>query len=257
MKNDFLEAIKKINLENKTYVVATLAALKGSAPQIVGAKMIITDSGIYAGTVGGGKIEAHVIKTAQDMIREKRPTLYQEWNLQTEIGMTCGGAVTFFLEKIEPINKWEIAVFGAGHVSQALCRLLLNLDCVVTCIDHRQEWTSKLPVDPKLKIIHSEHPKEHVSLLSPATFIVSMTMGHAHDVPILEQALKCDFPFIGVIGSKSKANAIKKDLRKLQLADSEIDKLICPIGEKIGNNTPYEIAFSIISQLLKIRDSII
>jgi xanthine dehydrogenase accessory factor len=35
-----------------------------------------------------------------------------------------------------------------------------------------------------------------------------------------------------------------------------IDRLICPIGEPIGNNQPVEIAISITAQLLKHRDSL-
>ena len=32
-----------------------------------------------------------------------------------------------------------------------------------------------------------------------------------------------------------------------------VERIICPIGEEIGDNTPPEIAFSIVSQLLKLR----
>ena len=41
-------------------------------------------------------------------------------------------------------NDWHIVVFGAGHVSQALIRLLLTLDCRVTCLDSRSQWLDRL-----------------------------------------------------------------------------------------------------------------
>jgi xanthine/CO dehydrogenase XdhC/CoxF family maturation factor len=31
------------------------------------------------------------------------------------------------------------------------------------------------------------------------------------------------------------------------------DRIVCPLGEKIGNNTPPEIAVGIVSQLLRLR----
>ena len=53
--------------------------------------------------------------------------------------MTCGGEVTFLFEGHHAVG-WNIVVFGAGHVGQALTRALLPLPCRVAVIDHRAEW---------------------------------------------------------------------------------------------------------------------
>ena len=34
-----------------------------------------------------------------------------------------------------------------------------------------------------------------------------------------------------------------------------IDRIICPVGEKVGNNTPAEIAIGIVSQFLRFRNA--
>ena len=84
-----------------------------------------------------------------------------------------------------------------------------------------------------------------------------MTQGHSTDLPILEHALKHhDFPYLGVIGSKAKALNMKKELRERGLTEELVNKFICPIGDPIGDNSPIEISFSIISQLLRNRDQI-
>ena len=44
------------------FVLVTLVSIKGSAPQDLGAKAIITREGILQGTVGGGKLEAKAIR---------------------------------------------------------------------------------------------------------------------------------------------------------------------------------------------------
>ena len=98
--------------------------------------------------------------------------------------------------------------------------------------------------------------KSVVKTLAPDTFITSMTMGHAFDLPILIEAMKnFNFPYLGVIGSEAKAHILKTDLRKAGIDEALIAKLHCPIGEPFGNNHPAEIAFSIVSQLIKVRDS--
>ena len=100
--------------------------------------------------------------------------------------------------------------------------------------------------------------KSVLNTLHPKTFIVSVTMGHSFDLPILELALKSfDFPFVGVIGSESKKNVLIKNLENLQVPSEKLKKLRCPLGESFGNNTPFEIALSIVAQLIRERDNLL
>jgi len=80
------------------HVLATLIDVQSSAPQDVGAKIVVTQKGLIAGTVGGGKIEAFVITQAQKMLKTGEKHRFETWNLQTDIGMICGGVVRFFFE---------------------------------------------------------------------------------------------------------------------------------------------------------------
>jgi xanthine dehydrogenase accessory factor len=242
------------NIKNESYVIVTLIDVKGSAPQDTGAKALITERGIQAGTVGGGKIEARAITFAQEILKNQEHTKpeLKSWNLQTDIGMTCGGAVTLLFEHFYTQN-FPIVIFGAGHVAQALTRTLANLNCQITCIDSRFEWVEKLPKG--IKTICHPNPAELVSELNPQSFFISMTMGHAHDVPILQalsqHAPNC--PYVGVIGSEVKGKKIKSELKENGVAGDFITKLRCPIGLPLGTNHVYEIAISITAELLQVR----
>jgi len=83
-----------------------------------------------------------------------------------------------------------------------------------------------------------------------------MTMGHAFDVPILVEIAKHapDCPYVGVIGSDVKGLKIKKELEQLGVQKAFIEKLRVPMGLPIGSNHPYEIAISIVAELLQVRD---
>lgn len=248
---EFLE-LKKIQ---KDFVVVTITNTRGSAPQDLGARMIVTSDGLHFGTIGGGKVENHCLEFARDLLGTTETKTAKTWNLQKDIGMTCGGEVSFLFENESATSVWNIVIFGAGHVSQQLTRTLLNLNCQLTVIDNREEWLAKLPKHPKLKIIHNTSMQDEVKSLPENSYVVSMTMGHAKDVPILKEALlNKKFPFLGVIGSKSKRNAMTKELVEMGVSHSLLDRLICPIGEPIGTNDPAEIAISITAQLLKYRD---
>jgi xanthine dehydrogenase accessory factor len=82
-----------------------------------------------------------------------------------------------------------------------------------------------------------------------------MTMGHATDRPILRRLLTDrDFPFVGVIGSDSKAKILRKELISDGLTKKQASQFHCPVGMDFGTNHPHEIAISIAAQLLAERD---
>lgn len=238
------------------FVTVTLLDIRGSAPQIKGAKALITASGLEWGTVGGGKIEAAAIEFAQDALKTHRGTTckFVTWNLQTDIGMTCGGEVKLFFE-IHNKGEWTIAVFGAGHVAQVLIPMLTKLHCRVTCIDSRPEWISKLADHPKLtKVTHGD-PSSRVAQFPPNTFFVLISKGHATDLPVLAEILSSrEAPYIGVIGSQQKAKVLKRELTDAGISLEKQQAFVCPIGISMGNNTPAEISFSIVAQLIQRRD---
>lgn len=255
-----LDAYNELNKALEVHdelVLAIMVDHRGSAPQIDGAKAIISKTGLVYGTVGGGKIEQRVILESIELLSSTVATKFLKWNLQKDIGMTCGGEVSFYIEKYGSA-KLDVAIFGAGHVSQALVPLLLKLNCRIKCIDSRPEWLEKLPNSEKLEKVCLETPFEYVSSLKKGSFLISMTQGHSFDLPILEKALKRreDFPYIGVIGSNQKAQVIKADLVSRGFSQCDLEHLICPIGLKFGSNVPEEIAFSIIAQILSKRDSL-
>src|SRR5690606_8345474 len=138
----FCEKFLKLSEAHVPMVVVTQTHNRGSSPNNVGSRMIVGHEGILFGTIGGGKIEAKCRQVAQEYLNSTEPVPAKSftWNLQKDIGMTCGGEVTMFFEVHGQKEKWNIAVFGAGHISQELVRLLLKLDCNLTVSDQRQEW---------------------------------------------------------------------------------------------------------------------
>lgn len=237
------------------FVMVTMISARGSAPQDIGAKMLVTQDGLYFGTVGGGKIEMASIKKSKEILEgeQRNPETYV-WNLQKDIGMSCGGEVTMLFEH-HHVTSWPIVVFGAGHVAQALTRTLSKLNCSVTCVDSREEWVAKLE---GVKGIHHPTPKDMVKEFSPKSFFMSMTMGHAHDVPILYEIFKHapDCPYVGVIGSDVKGIKIKRELKEMGVSEEFLKKLRVPMGLPLGTNQPYEMAISIAAELLQIRDEL-
>lgn len=253
--NEWSQQILSLYEKKTSFVSITLVHVIGSAPQVSGAKALITNKGLHFGTVGGGRVEAKAILHAQDLLKKAPAQLcdFVQWNLSKDVGMTCGGVVSFFFE-VHTQNEWPIAVFGAGHVSQELIPLLTRLQCQITCIDDRQEWLQRITPAANLTLIHSTNAKSLVQSFPEQTYFVLMTQGHRSDLPVLAEILRTQKPpFVGVIGSKTKGTVLRAELKKLEFTPEQIH-FHCPIGLPIGNNSIPEICFSIVAQLLQTRD---
>ena len=254
----YFEALNELAAANKPFVSVTVVDTLGSTPQERGSKMLVTRDGRFFGTSGGGKIEVRCIEEAQKLLADSSApnTRYFQWSLEKDIGMTCGGIVRVYFEAFN-VTRWNIVVFGAGHVAQALVDMLVKLDCRVTCIDPREEWLARMPESPKLtKVLTSNMPGE-VAKIPEQSFVVLMTMGHSSDSPILVEILRTRrFPYLGVIGSNSKAKRLRQDIAAAGLAEEAQRAFHCPIGLQIGSDAPQEIAVSVVAELLQERDRI-
>jgi xanthine dehydrogenase accessory factor len=263
----FVEKLAELSAAGRPFASVTLVETVGSAPSDAGTKMLVDTTGLVFGTVGGGKVENKAIGHAQGLLDDSSANGSQtceliEWNLQRDVGMTCGGVVKLLFEAYN-FRDWRIVVFGAGHVAQALVRLLLLLECRVVCIDQREEWLAKLPSSPKLRAVMLPEPREFVPELRGEDYVLCMTMGHKTDRPILQaimerriQSPSFELPYLGVIGSQAKRKVLVRELAEAGVAEELVEQFRCPIGLPLGTNQPGEIAVSIAAELIQCRDAV-
>ncbi len=255
----FIEKLAELSKSGGPFVSVTMVDAVGSTPQDAGTKMLVDPSGLLFGTVGGGRVENQAIEFAQRMLIDKdSPTnRLVEWNLQRDVGMTCGGVVKLYFEAYN-VRAWRIVVFGAGHVAQALIRCLLEMECQVVCIDPRPDWLAKLPHSGKLTRIQTDDMPAQVAKLSDDDFVVLMTMGHRTDRPILEEIFRQGRrpAYLGVIGSEAKRKVLLRELIDAGIAPDRVETFRCPIGLNLGQNQPGEIAVSVAAELIQVRDAL-
>jgi xanthine dehydrogenase accessory factor len=247
--------------EGTPCVLVVLVETVGSTPQDAGAKMLVTGAGLFAGTVGGGKIEAKAITFAVELLQSpgSTPRLVR-WILKKDVGMTCGGAVTLYFEPLPgqgAASRWPIWIFGAGHVVQALVPVLAPLDCELTVVDPRRDWLDRLPRARHTRYVVQAQPADLVPEMPGHSFLLCLTQGHASDLPVLRRALaERNFPYLGVIGSAAKAAVLRRELVAAGIPATRARGFHCPVGLPFGSNQPHEIALSIAAQLLSVRDAL-
>jgi len=253
----FVTELTHLQHAETPYCTVTIVDARGSIPQEVGASAIFGSEGLLFGTIGGGRVELRCAEQAREMLSQRSGarTRFERLNLHRDVGMTCAGEVALYYELHHPQDHWNIVVFGAGHVSQKLCRFLVELDCRTVCVDTRIEWLAQLPKSDGLEIRHVPSFVEGVDSVRHGAAVVVMTMGHATDAPILEALSRREaaIPFLGVIGSASKAAIMRRHLLRTGISQTFVDSISCPIGEKLGDNTPAEIAAAVLSELVRVR----
>ena len=156
-----------------------------------------------------------------------------------------------------PVNmpaSQRVVIFGAGHISRALTPLLRMVDFEVTVFDDRPEFAVKEAFPHAETVLCGSYDTiEELLPLKDDDFIVVLTSGHSNDFQVLEQVLRREFPYVGVIGSAAKTAAINKRLLAAGIPQEATDRVHTPIGLAIGAVTPEEIAISITGELIAVR----
>ncbi len=82
--------------------MATVVAVKRSAPRPPGAKMAVNESGDVSGAVSGGCVEGAVVEAATKVLREGPPQLLHFGIADSDawdVGLPCGGEIDVFVEE--------------------------------------------------------------------------------------------------------------------------------------------------------------
>jgi xanthine dehydrogenase accessory factor len=251
MPHDWLSALADLDRAGEPAALVTVLAVRGSAPREAGCKMVVTCNAQF-GSIGGGNLEFACIATARDLLAGGvNGPVQRDFPLGPALGQCCGGHVSVLFELVRPVAL-QVALFGAGHVGQALVRLLDGLPCRVLWFDSRP---GAFPADrpPGATCSVLEAPDRSVADLPPSSFVLVMTHDHAIDFSIVEAALRRDdFMGIGLIGSATKRARFTARLRRQGMSEAALQRLICPIGVPgIHSKLPQAIAVAVAAQILQ------
>lgn len=246
------EEIVKAQTENRAVALAVVTGSSGSAPQRAGAKMLVQTGGAIIGTVGGGPVEAEVIRQALECLDNGSGPRTLEIELNRENGFMCGGRMSIYLEPLLPLPL--LIVLGAGHVGKAAAAMAGFCGFRVRVIDDRPEYANRenIPTADEF-VVGSFAEALAASAPDHRSSILIATRGHEHDLVCLQAALKTPAAFIGVVGSRRKRRGFLAALKKAGFGQPDLERFQMPVGLAIGAVSPEEIGVSIMAQLIESR----
>ena len=162
--------------------------------------------------------------------------------------------VVVFLESICP--EPTLFLFGGGHVSFAIAQIAHSVGFRIVVIDDRPMFANKerFPMASETLTLEMETAFDHL-VIDDLSYVVAVTRGHQHDKPVIEQAIKTQAAYVGMIGSRRKIALMWREFEAKGIPREKLDAVHAPIGLDIGADTPEEIAVSIVSELIQVRRS--
>lgn len=232
--NNPIHLLEKLENNREQGILVTLFSLNHS--EQTGTSLLYQKGKLYS------KIESslkeNILKDVSASLENKSSTFkcYPE----------AGYDIEAFIEFIPP--PIQLVIAGAGNDVLPLVKISAVLGWEIIIADGRQSHANiqRFPKADKILVIKPEKLLSQISVDEHTAFVL-MTHNYNYDLALLDDLLKIDVPYIGVLGPKKKLNRMLDELR----IDSEekISHVHGPVGLDIGAETAEEIAIAIIAEI--------
>jgi xanthine dehydrogenase accessory factor len=139
-------------------------------------------------------------------------------------------------------------------VARELAALAKNVGFRVAVVDDRGDWASRARF-PDVDELVGRNPVDVARELAGGAdcYFCVTTHDHAMDQACVEALLRKSSAYLGMIGSRRKAERLKMRLTAAGFSEKELSVVRSPMGISLNALTPAEIAVSIVAELIQVR----
>jgi len=180
-------------------------------------------------------------------------------NLPALAGCGASGLLTLegvrvFVEKFGGTSR--LVLCGGGHVAESVVRLAVMLGLPVTGLEERPDYADALRRAGAETVLCGPYAETLARVEGSAeTYFVVATRAHAFDVECLTEICKKRSAYVGMLGSRSRAALVRRQLTEAGADPVRVEGLHAPIGLAIGGQTAPEIALSILAEIVQVKNS--
>jgi xanthine dehydrogenase accessory factor len=195
------------------------------------------------GEVFGDNIPNDIVRRAVDAFEKRKNEIITDADLQ------------YFIQ-IFP-NRSQMIIIGAAHITADLVQLANEFDFETIVIDPRSVFARNTSFKVKPDRIIEKYPSEILNEfeLGPYTYAVILSHDPKIDDDALQILLKKKVAYIGALGSKKNHEKRTARLMEKGFTTDDIARIDAPIGITINAKGAKEIALSIISAVIKAKNS--
>ncbi len=216
-------------------VVTSLSGVSG--------RMIVGVAGLIAGGLSDAVVEQLAVERARGRLRAPYPAS----------GPELIGSAEVFVEITMPPP--DLVIFGAGPDAAPIARMAWPLGFAVTVVDVREAFLA--PDRFPGATLACAHFSQFADRVKPRAGAFMLVMNHhvERDQESLRFSLESDAAYIGVLGPRSRYEKLLAGLAAQGYTPdaSKTSRVRSPVGLSLGAETPYEVAVSILGEILAIR----
>jgi xanthine dehydrogenase accessory factor len=207
-------------------------------------RLVVVADGTSVGTLGSEALDREITGRASALIESR--------NARVITVPSVGGSAELFVQVHAP--QPAIVVVGATDVAVTLVQLAKPLGFSTTVIDSRDRFANRERF-PAVDALLVGMPSDLVTTapLTRSSSLVLLSHDFKFDLPVLEIALRSQVGYIGVLGSRRRASAVREFLGSIGASADDVARVHIPVGLDIGARTPAEIALSVLAELVAVR----
>jgi len=157
------------------------------------------------------------------------------------------------IHALRPHDK--LLIVGAGEVARCVAEIAKNLEFDITLCDFRDEFLQGWQADGVTVVRGMPDDLISESFHDRRCAIIALAHDPRIDDMAMLEAINSDAFYVGAMGSVATSEKRRARLLELGISQTNLDKLHAPIGLDIGSKTPYEIALSIMADVVRHRRS--
>ncbi len=260
---DIHDLISDLKASGEAFALATVVRTVSATAAKAGAKAVIrADGSVSGGWIGGGCARAAVLNAAREALADGAPRLVsvQPEDLLEAHGVHAGetrdgvrfarnmcpskGTMDVFVEPVLP--RPELVICGTSPVAAALAELAGPLGFSRTVCAPAADQDAVAEADTRIDgFVMPGAPQGQ-------RFVLVSTQGKG-DEAALRAALSAQADWVGFVGSRAKAAALKAKLAADGIGAAALERIRAPAGLDLGAITPEEIALSILAEVVALR----
>lgn len=215
-------------------------------------RMIVDPDGKITGTLGTPGLDSVAARRAQTILNDETVRPSRKVTVDAD-----SSACEIFVDALLPPTRLLVA--GGGHDAIPMVKFAREMGLVVTLIDSRPKFAThdRFPEADQIICAQPEEFSQRVSLEGrPA--VILMNHHYLKDRAVLGQLLTSPFEltYIGALGPRVRTEKMISDLRErgLALLEPKVFAVRTPVGLDVGADSPEEIAVSVLSELLAVKN---
>ncbi len=257
MRQDVLELAAELSRRGEPFVLATVVWRRAPSSGKEGSTALITGDRRVRGWIGGACAEPTVIREALRALEDGEPKLLflgppEELEGHVRDGVVCvpiacqsEGALEVYMEPVVPAP--HLVVIGRSPAAKALAAMAAELGWRAVAVDEGGEDADHPGAERVVARVDLEEAG-----VSDRTFVVVATQGH-YDEDAVERALATPAPYVGLVASRRRADAVLDYMRSRGAPAEAIQRVHAPAGLDLGHVAPEEIAVAILAEIVQLR----